>query len=164
MKLLTVMRHSKSEWGDVNTNDHDRDLNHRGLRDREIMASIMEKNEIRPQYIICSTALRARKTIASVAKDEWIQPRNMDFRKELYLASEEALCTQISLVDDSIEHLMVCAHNPGLTDFVNQHTDLMIDNLPTSGLVSAQFDIESWSQIFSSTGTMQYHLWPKLFV
>jgi len=164
MKIITILRHAKSSWSSSDLNDHDRGLNHRGLRDREIMASVMEKNAIIPEIILCSTAARARKTVSAVAKDEWIAPQNIYFKEKLYLATESALCTEIATVDDSFQHVMVCGHNPGLTEFVNEHTDLSIMNLPTCGLVTAQYEIESWSGIFSAVGTMKYHLWPKLFL
>ncbi len=164
MKTLTILRHAKSSWDSAEVSDHDRELNNRGLRDREIIASAMQEKGIRPDIILCSTAARARKTVASVVKDEGIGVQDIVFSSKLYLADPTAICGEIASVSDQYEHILVCGHNPGLTDFVNAHTDLTIDELPTGGLVSAQFNIESWSEIFVAKGNVVCHLWPKLFI
>ncbi len=42
---------------------------------------------------------------------------------------------------------MVFGHNYAMTNFVNTYGDSYIDNLPTSGLVIFDFDIDSWKDL-----------------
>ncbi len=49
---------------------------------------------------------------------------------------------------NSIDYLMVFGHNYAITDFVNKYGSIFIDNVPTAGVVSINFDIDNWSEIF----------------
>ena len=63
MKSLLVLRHAKSELA-----DHDRPINKRGKRDAPIMGRLLKREDLVPDIIICSTAIRARSTAEAVAK------------------------------------------------------------------------------------------------
>jgi phosphohistidine phosphatase len=43
--------------------------------------------------------------------------------------------------------LIIFGHNEAITKFVNKFGDLLIDNVPTSGVVSLQFDIKDWKNL-----------------
>jgi len=43
--------------------------------------------------------------------------------------------------------LIVFGHNAAMTNFVNKFGNVFIDNLPTSGFVSLQFDTDDWEKI-----------------
>lgn len=64
MTRLILLRHAKSSWSDPALADHDRPLNARGRHAAKQMADALIKRNYRPDAIICSTALRARKTLA----------------------------------------------------------------------------------------------------
>lgn len=64
MTRLILMRHAKSSWNDPSLSDHDRPLNARGRHAAQQMAVAMIQRNYLPDTIVCSTALRARKTLA----------------------------------------------------------------------------------------------------
>lgn len=64
MTRLILLRHAKSSWSDAALPDHDRPLNARGRHAAKQMADALIKRSYLPDVIICSTALRARKTLA----------------------------------------------------------------------------------------------------
>ena len=64
VKTILLLRHAKSAWGEPGLNDHDRPLNRRGERAAWAMAEHLIKHGPLPDQILCSTAIRARQTLA----------------------------------------------------------------------------------------------------
>ena len=83
----------------------------------------------------------------------------MRFTHDLYDFSGESLVRVIKSCDDIINTLMVFGHNHALTDFVNTFGDKYIDNVPTSGLVIIEFDIDNWKDL--KPGKTFYTLFPR---
>jgi phosphohistidine phosphatase len=48
---------------------------------------------------------------------------------------------------DEANTIMLFGHNPTITNFVNKLADQKIDHMPTTGMVSLQFDVSKWSQV-----------------
>ena len=68
MKSILILRHAKSSWKHPDVNDHDRPLNKRGKRDAPYMGELLRDKHLVPDFIISSTAKRARSTAKAVAK------------------------------------------------------------------------------------------------
>jgi phosphohistidine phosphatase len=68
MKSILILRHAKSSRKDPDLTDHDRPLNKRGKRDAPRMGRLLRKENLVPDIIISSTAMRARATAQAVAK------------------------------------------------------------------------------------------------
>jgi phosphohistidine phosphatase len=68
MKSILVLRHAKSSRKDPDLTDHNRPLNKRGKRDAPRMGRLLKKEDLVPDIIISSTAIRARATAEAVAK------------------------------------------------------------------------------------------------
>jgi phosphohistidine phosphatase len=67
MKRLYLLRHAKSSWDDAGLDDHDRPLAPRGERAGATIERHAREAGVRPGLVICSTAVRARQTLALVA-------------------------------------------------------------------------------------------------
>ncbi|MNE08833.1 hypothetical protein D3C80_1014920 [compost metagenome] len=52
-------------------------------------------------------------------------------------------------------------HNPGFTDLFNYLTDNDLINLPTSGIVKVDFDLDSWREVSHGIGVSTYIDYPK---
>ena len=68
MKTLLIMRHAKSSWKEQDLPDHDRPLNKRGKNDAPRMGKLLKDEDLVPDLIMSSTAVRAKKTAELVAK------------------------------------------------------------------------------------------------
>jgi phosphohistidine phosphatase len=68
--------------------------------------------------------------------------------ERLYLASPTDIIAVIRERGGEAKHVMVFGHNPGMTECANQlSAGDQIDNLPTCGVFTAQFDITAWSEL-----------------
>ena len=69
MKRLLILRHAKSSWKDPDLPDHDRSLNKRGRHDAPLIGKLLKDEDLKPDVIVSSPAIRAKKTAQLVAKE-----------------------------------------------------------------------------------------------
>ena len=48
---------------------------------------------------------------------------------------------------EDYQSAMIIAHNPGLTNLINNITNISLDNLPTTGIAEIEFNCDRWSKI-----------------
>lgn len=145
MKILTLVRHAKSDWSDTRLSDKERVLNERGARDAPIMAQRIVSLGIRPSLILSSPAVRAWTTAKIFAAELGYPDEFLQREESLYLASLNDLLDAVMAQDKGFNNLMLVGHNPGLTDFANFLVPGLCNNLPTAGVVSVQIDQDNWS-------------------
>lgn len=146
MKTLTLIRHAKSSW-EGNFKDFDRPLNDRGLTDLTKMVEKAKDFKLEPDLVISSPAKRALTTANAFVVGMGIQQDNFVLNQNLYDFSGEYLLNTIKSINDSVNSSMVFGHNHAITYFVNTFGSQYIDNVPTCGLVTIQFSVDSWSDI-----------------
>ena len=113
MKTILLLRHAKSDWGEPGLSDHDRPLNRRGEKAADAMANHIRARMPLPDLVLCSTASRARQTLAPLAA-LWTPPPPISLEKGLYLASEEVLLARLRSVADPVRTVLLVGHNDGL--------------------------------------------------
>lgn len=163
MKTLYIVRHAKSSWDDQGLRDFDRPLNERGEKDAPKMGKRLKKHNFYPALIVSSPAVRALATSRLMAKALGYPEEKIKIEKRLYHANEEQMLTilkELGKVDDP-EIVMMVGHNPGLTDFANRLSDVIIDNIPTCGIVGGTFDLPSWDQAGWGDGHHEFFDSPK---
>ncbi len=167
MKTLMLLRHAKSSWKEEGIADHDRPLNKRGRKTAPVMGHLILEKQLVPDRILSSTAVRARKTAAAVAK-ACNYTNRIEHIEELYLATAGELLFQAQSrtgdADDdsgSINRLMLVAHNPGMEDLVSRLSGHP-EPFPTAALAVFELGIESWRALELGVETSLLHLWrPK---
>ena len=149
MKNLILLRHAKSSWKNINIDDHDRPLNKRGMRAAPIMGQRLSIKKKQPELIISSPARRAYNTSKIVAKLIGYPVIRILKDSTLYHASSEQIQSIISQSDDKYDCVMIVGHNPGITILCNHllKKSYHIDNIPTTGMVTFNLDIQYWQQI-----------------
>ena len=142
MKRLYLIRHAKSSWKH-HVSDEFRPLKRRGL----------------PDAILCSPSKRTTQT-ANVFQNKWLIDNSLiQLKEELYDFSGSNLIKTIRECDDTINNLMIFAHNFAVTDFVNTFGTLDVNSVPTCGFVVIDFEISSWRNL--KKGQTVYKLFPK---
>jgi len=146
-KRLTLLRHAKSSHDDLSLTDRERPLNKRGERDAPLMAQRLLDRGARPSLILTSPAQRARQTARLMAQNISYPIEFVQGEEELYLASPDALLDVVGRQDNGFNDIVICAHNPGITQLANRLGQASIDNVPTCGVVVLEAAIENWAEL-----------------
>lgn len=161
MKIVLLIRHAKSDWGDPSLSDFDRPLNGRGKEDAPVMAHRLLDNKIEIDAFISSPAKRAKKTAGIFAKAYKTKKDAMIFRDELYGASESVFWDVIANADKKFDSIAIFSHNPGLTDFANLLTSTRVDNIPTCGVFAVKAHCDKWKDFKEAEKEFWFFDYPK---
>jgi phosphohistidine phosphatase len=158
---LTLLRHAKSAWDDATRKDRDRPLNERGERDAPLMAQRLRARNARPTLIITSPAVRARRTAQIIAREIGYPAEFLQREEDLYLASPDQIIAVLARQESSFRDIVVCGHNPGITDLANRLTGAGIDNIPTTGVVVISLNLARWSDLDGTEGKLLWFDYPR---
>lgn len=164
MKLLTIVRHGKSSWGNFEISDHDRPLKGIGIKKTKKVIEYLEKEKLIPDLILSSTATRAMATATLIAEGLGYDVEKISAKKVIYESSTDDIYNEIFAVNNSISSLMIVGHNPTFTDFVNDFVHPYIDNLPTTGTVCIEFDTDSWEKLSNAKYKVKFVVYPRMLL
>ena len=160
MKKLIVVRHGKSSWKNPDLADHDRPLKKRGHNDAQLVIKAFKTYFQQPVKMLSSSAKRALTTAKMFKEGLGVEDQNFEVDEDLYTFDVSELLEVIKNQSDDEDKLMVFGHNPAMTQLVNFLGDESIDNLPTTGLVVIDFDVDHWQNI--GNGRTLVTLFPKM--
>jgi phosphohistidine phosphatase len=112
-KRLIMLRHAKSDWHSGARTDFDRPLNQRGRRDAPRMGQWLNVNNLNPESVCCSSAVRTRETIELVATELDLSNTEINFTRDLYHASENDIVNLAEQQLSEYDSVMLVGHNPG---------------------------------------------------
>ena len=146
MKTLHLLRHAKSSWKRVELDDHERPLSKRGRTAASAVAKGMARTGIAPDIVLCSTAVRARETLAPIAKR--LKPPKVVFERGIYEVAGRKLWKYVLALPEDADTVLMIGHNPGLHAFALSLADAeSVDRLPplegkfpTGALATFSFD------------------------
>jgi phosphohistidine phosphatase len=148
-RRLTLLRHAKAHPPRDGQPDRERELNARGERDAPVMAQRLLETGARPSLIITSPAARALQTARLFAAGIGYPLEFLQREADLYLATPDDILAVLARQDDTFRDIVVCGHNPGLTELANRLTGAGIDNVPTCGVVVIDSAAPTWRGIGS---------------
>jgi phosphohistidine phosphatase len=143
---LLVLRHGQADNAPPGGSDADRPLSAAGRRAAAALAPVVE--QLDPDLVLCSSALRTRQTAEQLALDPGVDLR---FEPGLYGAEVDELVEFVRLVDDDVATVLIVGHNPGVRDLVLELTGG--ERLPSfrpATLAVLDLDVEHWWQTSSS--------------
>jgi phosphohistidine phosphatase len=158
MKNLILIRHAKSSW-EAPLKDFDRPLMKKGILDAHDVSANISSFLPKTYIIWSSTAARASETALIFAQNISYPIESIVYKDDLYTFDDKQLEKVIKSCDNSFESVILFGHNEAITNFVNKFGDVFIENVPTSGFVSLQFDSESWNTIHK--GKTHKTIFPK---
>ena len=136
MKKILFTRHAKSSWFDALLSDHDRPLNNRGVKNTKLFSKIMKSEFIKVQEVYVSSAKRAQETAIGLK----IDVNKIYTQKELYTFDALKLEYFIDSLSSDAEYIQLIGHNPAFIEFINSHSLISLDNLPTCGMVILEWE------------------------
>jgi len=134
-----------------------------GLRDLETIGSYLALQNIQPDIILSSCALRAQITTDTLAKKiNFTGP--IQYMDELYLTRPEMTLNILSTQDDIYQNIFIIGHNPTLTELVHIFTDNTFGKFPTLGILAIELPIDTWNEIENiHTAKIDFFIFPKQF-
>jgi phosphohistidine phosphatase len=120
--ILTLVRHAHAEWPDYSGRDFDRPLTPRGLEDALAAALAIKSAGLQPTVLLSSPARRARDTAVIVAREIGIAEPALHFEDDLYNASVPPLQAIAASAARKYRHVLLVAHNPGISELARRLT------------------------------------------
>lgn len=161
MKTVLLVRHAKSSWEDPMTIDFDRPLNERGKKDAPAMAKRIKKKGFEIDSLISSPAKRAKKTAKLFAEVFKYNEEKIIYKTELYHADPATFYSVIEQTSNNHESIAVFSHNPGITYFVNELTEVKIDEVPTCGVFALKAECSKWKDFKKAKKQFLFFDYPK---
>ena len=170
MNVLHLLRHAKSDWGDLALSDHARPLNKRGVAAAKAMGRQLAAEDFQVDMICCSTAKRARETLERLGPNLRRIPTT--FHDELYLVSPQDVLAFIRRLPESASSILLVGHNPTTHDLAlalsaraapgrRQDFAKLKEKYPTGALCTVRFPAAHWRQVAPGTGTLVRFLKPR---
>jgi phosphohistidine phosphatase len=158
LRELILLRHAKSDWKDSSLDDIDRPLSARGKKNANKMAEWINQNDLFPDLILASPALRAQQTLRRICNE---CETSIITVNELYLADTTVLLKVLAEAP-SAERIMLIGHNPGLEELLNLLTITKsgAQLFPTCALAHLVLPYD-WTQIESGSAKLQRFITPK---
>lgn len=163
MKRLYLIRHAKSSWSEPGLDDFHRPLNLRGKNDGAAMAKRLAAARIRPDLIVASPAVRAKKTARFMAKETGYEVDAIQYDNNLYLGSFSYHCQLITTLLQQVDVLFLVGHNGTITELAEQLCGCTLGNVPTCGVVAIEYsDAEGFSDAAGrGRGKLVFFWFPK---
>jgi phosphohistidine phosphatase len=162
MKTLYIVRHGKSSWEDPSLSDHDRPILSTGIKKTKRIAKFLQNKKLKPGLLLSSSAKRAYQTAEIIADAIGYPKEKIKKESNLYHASPDGIYSELFGLPDDLDSVMIFGHNPSFTYFVNYFLSPTIENLPTSGTVSINFDCDKWNQISDSKFHVNFVVFPRM--
>ncbi|HEY0414721.1 MAG TPA: histidine phosphatase family protein [Allosphingosinicella sp.] len=167
MKILTLLRHAKSGWGDPVMRDFDRPLNPRGRRAARTVANEMRRLGLAFDRVVASPARRVVQTIEEV--EQAFGPLAAAYDERVYLAPPQALLDLVHETPEAVRGLLLVGHNPGLESLALAlaaangtplRTEMAV-KYPTATLVEIALPAGRWSDVRRGTGDIRRFIRPR---
>jgi phosphohistidine phosphatase len=129
------------------------------------MARWAGSHDVRPQLVVCSSAVRARQTL------ERMRPALGDpavwIEVTLYAATADTLLHRVRALPDEVDDAMLVGHNPGLMDLAlllaapGPNRKRARANVPTGALVELVLAAGHWADVRPGEARMTQFVAPR---
>ena len=158
MKKLILVRHGKSSW-EYSVSDRDRPLKERGINDGLLVSAKFSKKNVELDAAFSSPANRALHTCTIFMRQLGFSFEKLQLTNELYDFSGDSVLQFVRNLDNDLASVIIFGHNHAFTHIANSLGNTYIDNVPTTGLVEIDFEVNDWSKI--SKGITKQTIFPK---
>lgn len=165
MKVLGLLRHAKSDWGQSDKRDFDRGLNARGRKGAGLIGKHIRDHGVQWDKLVASPAERVKVTLDGA--DIGIEP---EWDRRLYLASTDTIFDVIREDGGDADTLLLAGHNPGFGDMVfelvspKNENDLFDEakvKFPTAAFAVFELDIDDWADLAEGCGKLVHFARPR---
>ena len=160
MVTLHLLRHAKAKSA-PELRDIDRPLAERGHRDADTMGQRLAEWAVNPALILCSSAQRARETLAGILP-HLSGSRTIEIEELLYNFDQSIVFKRVSNCVSDDTTILVIGHNPALeqltgylaADGAPSAMRQLNTKFPTCALATLEFTFNDWASIGPKTGRL----------
>lgn len=157
---LLILRHGKAE--PHRSPDFLRCLLPKGVRRTQAVAERAVELGLIPERIVSSPAPRALETAATAAETMALSPDDLVTDPDLYdCLAPAALWSVVRRHAEGVRTLLVCGHNPGLSELAAWLCDDVRTGLPKSSLTALGWEAADWSAVKPGQGRLLRFLRPE---
>ena len=154
-KRLLIMRHGEAEPAHASRPDRERVLTLLG-KERSLQVGMTLKSEnVFPQLILTSHAVRAKQTVESVLVGLGVDDKNripVVQIEDFFGGGADIFVAEMGALPESVHTVLVVAHNPWLSDVVGILSGHSVELAPgdLSILVEKNPDGREWAELVTS--------------
>jgi phosphohistidine phosphatase len=166
MRRLWLLRHAKSSWDEPHLADHDRPLSARGRRAADAIGRWVDETEVRPDVVLCSSARRARETLAAVLPGLGGDVAVL-VEAGLYTFHAEDLLARVRELPDGAASALLVGHNPAIEDLIvrlareGNRLDEARAKVPTGTLAGLDLEIDAWRDAATGVAILTTFVIPR---
>jgi phosphohistidine phosphatase len=146
LKTLLILRHARSSLKSPNLSDHDRPLDELARQDALWIGKLLRNKELVPDFIVSSTALRAKTTADLVAKGCSFVGEVV-FDQLLYHAKPIDYIKVLERLSDRYERVLLVGHNPTVEDAIEMLIGSPDTTMSPCTLAHLDLPIQKWSDL-----------------
>ncbi|MCW9036089.1 MAG: histidine phosphatase family protein [Rhodospirillales bacterium] len=169
VKELLIMRHGHANDfppSGQGGGDFARELRDKGKRNAQRVGVWLARNDLHPDHVISSPAIRALRTAEKTCKTSGLNSDIVITDKRIYEAKVEDLLEIIKSIPKATKRLMLVGHNPGFEALIEKLCREKVKRtksgsiLPAAALAHIELDCD-WGNIAKNSGTCQQIIRPK---
>jgi phosphohistidine phosphatase len=168
---LMLLRHAKSSRDDPMLPDIDRPITPKGKKAAAQIGAYMVRNELVPERVLCSPALRTRETW-DIISFHLKSNQSAIICPELYnFGDHNTLLDCVRNRGSAASCVLLIGHNPSIQDFAkylsvtgeNSLVRKLEEKYPTAALCGLSFATREWSKLAKGQGKLEFFVSPKDF-
>ena len=160
VRTLDLVRHATAMENYGSQKDIDRELTAGGIRHAVILGKYLKSTGNAPKMIISSNAQRAKHTAMLLADCMHYNEDLVSINDDLYNASIRVLLDAINNFDDKLDHILMVAHNPGISYLVEYLTGEQVGSMHPGGISRLSFE-GNWKDISQNSCNLLYYKEPE---
>jgi phosphohistidine phosphatase len=146
--------------------DMDRPRAARGARAADRIRDYLDAEAIRPELVLCSSALRTRETLGRVLPG--LGPElTVRVEPSLYSFEADQLLDRLREVHANVGSVMLIGHNPAMQELASllaaegDRLDELRKGFPTAALAELDLPVGSWGELTPGSGRLERFVVPR---
>ncbi len=152
MKKLYLIRHAKASWDNPEQSDFERPLTPQGEIDANAMAVQLKAQNLKPDLIISSNAVRALSTAKILAEELKFPVAHIVSDPHIYSGGVEELVTLVKAISTKLNTVFIVGHNPSLTLLAHYLCEGTKVTITTCGVLGIEFAMKKWEEAVETEG------------
>jgi phosphohistidine phosphatase len=162
MKRIFFVRHAKSSWEDASLPDYKRSLLSIGVERTKKVIDFLKKNEVHPDVILSSHAVRAQKTAELLAEGLLGDLNKISIHPEIYETNVPNILSVLYSLPEHVNEIVIVGHNPTITEMASYFSEKRLMDFSTSAVFGVEIQTTDWTEIHTAKRNTLFYINPKM--